>query len=630
KLSYQYITLADSLEKNLDKYTKAQISVYRAQAYVNEKIYEPAIRLLDNSINSIEDKKLEITALELLLSSLFEINDFKKYAIAYKEYSARVPLHLQANVIIKETSLVYENSDREKYYGLLEHMALKYPITEESVWALDRLISDMEKGGKYGKNGYRFSVDYLKRLSRNVAPNNHLREKINWILNYPVKYCSQVRLLTEIEKIRVLILIRQYKDALALANVQKDIVSSEESRTIIFKYLGEIHNHLENEIESEKNYRSYFQNAKTGKRDIWALVNLAVVLAKQKKFKQSANIYEELAKITDDERYKWQHFWNLYLARDYGNALDVLKKADYINSLDPVEPMGKEYWQAKILLNKGEKDKAYSIFKDIVRKSPYNYYSTIILGGYPEIRKKISNWAENSNTMLAANTTDKSSDLDLRATTGSEDNLLAINENKLNRSNYKDSTPMDVESRLAKRRASFPLAFDEVIEPVSGILEIDKFFILSVIRAESNFNPNANSPVGAAGLMQMMPYTFAKISTLMGDSKVQLEKMSDPATNLVYGSFYLKHLIRYYNGNQIVALAAYNAGPSAVNEWLKICNGCNLDEFVETISYPETRRYVKKIMRYYDKYREMYLDESYLREIPSTIPEKVNSQLVAF
>lgn len=121
--------------------------------------------------------------------------------------------------------------------------------------------------------------------------------------------------------------------------------------------------------------------------------------------------------------------------------------------------------------------------------------------------------------------------------------------------------------------------YDSAVAEKARLNNIDPQLVRAVIRAESNWNPNAVSPKGALGLMQLMPST----ASLMG-----VANPFDPFENIDGGVRYLKDLINRFNGNLVLALAAYNAGPKLVEKKGAIP------------SIPETVAYVKRVMRYYN------------------------------
>jgi soluble lytic murein transglycosylase len=123
------------------------------------------------------------------------------------------------------------------------------------------------------------------------------------------------------------------------------------------------------------------------------------------------------------------------------------------------------------------------------------------------------------------------------------------------------------------------------------------------MRAESTFNPSATSPVGARGLMQLMPETAGK---MVKGKNFDPERLYDPDLNIRLGTRHLKDLIEQYKGNLVAVIASYNAGGHNVNRWLKTYEGLAIDEFIESIPFSETRDYVKKVLATAALYRKLY------------------------
>ncbi len=138
-----------------------------------------------------------------------------------------------------------------------------------------------------------------------------------------------------------------------------------------------------------------------------------------------------------------------------------------------------------------------------------------------------------------------------------------------------------------------------------GVAAVDPYLAAAIIREESQYDEKALSVVGAVGLMQLMPVTANAVARRHGFPAVGREELFDRETNIQLGVRYLGQLLEQYGGNLAYAVAAYNAGPIAVNNWIAMHRGRDQDEFVELIPYQETRLYVKRVLRSYGEYRRL-------------------------
>jgi soluble lytic murein transglycosylase len=142
----------------------------------------------------------------------------------------------------------------------------------------------------------------------------------------------------------------------------------------------------------------------------------------------------------------------------------------------------------------------------------------------------------------------------------------------------------------------FPLAHEPLFDQAAKRSNIEKTWIYGIARQESAFMHDARSPVGATGLMQLMPATAKGVSKRLR-LKYSKHKLVDPNYNVRLGSHYLKTLLKRYKGNRVLATAAYNAGPTNVGRWLKRFEG-PLDIWIENIPFNETKEYVQRVMAY--------------------------------
>ena len=143
----------------------------------------------------------------------------------------------------------------------------------------------------------------------------------------------------------------------------------------------------------------------------------------------------------------------------------------------------------------------------------------------------------------------------------------------------------------------FPILFEALLTKHAKKNNIDRSWVFGVVRAESAFIEDISSPVGALGLMQVMPRTGRSVAKHIGIKNFKKSKLREAETNVPIGSAYMKMMLDKFDGNIILATAAYNAGPHRVLKWLpkKVCAE-NPDIWVELIPFNETRKYVRRVL----------------------------------
>ena len=131
--------------------------------------------------------------------------------------------------------------------------------------------------------------------------------------------------------------------------------------------------------------------------------------------------------------------------------------------------------------------------------------------------------------------------------------------------------------------------------------------IMAIMRQESTYRNAALSPVGAIGLIQVMPSTGARVARLLGEDRYSPGDLEKPMINLRYGTYYFSQLMERFDQRFPMAVASYNGGPHNLSRWYKGKVGTlPMDVLVEQIMYDETRDYVKKVSGHYSRYVELY------------------------
>ena len=154
-------------------------------------------------------------------------------------------------------------------------------------------------------------------------------------------------------------------------------------------------------------------------------------------------------------------------------------------------------------------------------------------------------------------------------------------------------------------RLYFPVLERETLISSSKENGLDPVLVAALIRQESNFNPMATSPVGARGLMQLMPSVGQGLAASKGITPWSPDLLYEPAVNIRLGTAHLKGLAGKYN-DVVKILAAYNAGESRVEKWSTKTGASDAEVFTERIPFVETRDYVRTIVRNRAYYQALY------------------------
>jgi soluble lytic murein transglycosylase len=147
----------------------------------------------------------------------------------------------------------------------------------------------------------------------------------------------------------------------------------------------------------------------------------------------------------------------------------------------------------------------------------------------------------------------------------------------------------------AVREITLPLRHEDIIRQQAREKGLDPALVAAVIYAESHFRDGQTSPAGALGLMQLTPETARYIARKSGGTAFVVGDLATPQVNIAYGTYYLRYLLRRYDGNEAFALAAYNAGEGNVDRWIASARAHDRGLTIEAIPYAETRAYVTRV-----------------------------------
>lgn len=356
-----------------------------------------------------------------------------------------------------------------------------------------------------------------------------------------------------------------------------------------------------------------------------ALFDAALIKKYEGKEAESIALMEKLTQVFPasplKNRCRWEISWSRYLLKDYKNAADGFAK------LREVEDYREKslYWHARAAEAAGDKEGAQASLTALLKDFPLGFYALQhkkekgipenlqplpenpsaffpVPQGYERVKVLIAlGLQEEAAKELAA----------AKKKNGKKPNgTAALGRLYLEMGNYNGLTALyrgEKLSRLDRDNlqawvGTYPLAYNNFVAEIAPAHNVPQPLVLSVIKAESSFLPTAKSPVGAIGLMQLMPATAKAIEA----DNATTSALVDPRTNIRLGIRHLKDVVALFKGNTTLAVAAYNAGAGNVNKWRKNFGHLPEMEFIENIPFPETREYVKKVMAGAELYSRLY------------------------
>lgn len=168
----------------------------------------------------------------------------------------------------------------------------------------------------------------------------------------------------------------------------------------------------------------------------------------------------------------------------------------------------------------------------------------------------------------------------------------------------------------------YPIAFGHYLIPQAREQRIDPAWVFGLVRSESLFIPDISSHAGALGLMQIMPATGKRVARKARIKFSSKYRLLDPGMSSQLGTRYMASMAARFGGNEVLATAAYNAGPHRVDKWLPKDKAVDIDVWIDTIPFRETRNYVKRVMGHSVIF-DWRLD-GHARKLRTRFPEQVN------
>ncbi len=362
------------------------------------------------------------------------------------------------------------------------------------------------------------------------------------------------------------------------------------------------------------------------------LISIASDKRKEGHIEESIEINQKVLEKYPSEKEEalWNIGWTYYLSKDYKKASEI-----FSNLYDTYKDSKYLYWNIRSLEEKG--DNIEKISSKIFERE-INFYSIMFYaknktsikesGLMPFFAKDITPVKITHITSFKIERVEALIELGFLKEALSELNYFSKNVHSIEEvyylcSKFKELRQYKQAVRIASKipfiegmnQFLYPLAYSDIIERIAQRYEIDPLLVLSIIREESRFDPDATSTAGALGLMQLMPTTAQRFDRNLKLGINNPKDILNIKNNLHIGIYYLSNLVKDF-GSYTYAIAAYNAGEDAVKKWLKVGKYKSVDEFIEDIPYNETRNYVKKVLTTFFEYKRLFAKEDGIVEIP--------------
>lgn len=557
-----------------------------------------------------------------------------------KERSTR---QLDDDFLMAMVSVLSKKSNKKYEKKVLEVLASRHPFKETGAEALAML----KQYASSNDTKYFFSMRLMRLMKLHGQIDQDLHGSLENFLELPVyRSRKKMKVLDPIEKAEFAMdmgLDHVAGELIERMNKKKRLVRKDKSRLLLAKArIAQRSNDRHEALKWLEEHREKYQRESL-KEDLE--MDIGNIHFREGRFAQAAAEYKRIAARTNKPFHRWKYFWSLYRGGNYKEAMKLLSTQGYVRGQDQARK-GVEviYWTGRILEKSGQLKEAASYYSKLLSDHSQSFYAMLLKARLSEVVVAQGHaQLPQTRLQLAINIGERF----LGAIKAVPEAVLALKGDLKNQVNWKHAENPSIKNkkvlkklveflkrpevfRMSKREfvvedielsQDYPRSFSEIVDPLAESLNIDKYLTYSMMRQESRFNPDAVSYVGALGLMQIMPYTGLRIAKELDDFQFHYDRLKDPLVNVSYGQYYIKRLLDYYEDNTFMAVAAYNAGPTAVNRWLSACQACEIDEFIESIPYRETRRYVKKVFKNYAVYKGFYEEEFAVEVWPSVFPD---------
>ena len=624
------------------------LNFWMGQAYVNAGLGKEAADAFRQVYNQYSDSLLRSEALYAAGNVLKKMGDCETALSTLSQALSVKSGHPKAAQALFQMGMCAEQlGQREKAIEIFRELWWKFPLAQESAQAEQWLRQEL---------GSLFLPSLTERYQRGMAlyDGGDLEQAVLEFqrfvsLSSPTPQFFQVQFKLAMAFVR----LKRYDQAEAILTT---LSRSSSSRTHdAWVWLGRVYLRQGKGPQLEALIRTLSAEKLSGDQQSLLFTFYGIWLEDHFRWPEAGKAYERAAvaahTLTQRLDALWRAGWIHYQRKQFVEAIDtfqeIIRAVGTPNSESSLHAISQaSYWLARSQEHLGQLEPARQRLQELSQDFPFTYYGQLadIRLGPTEFSTKRWTVLASHDTMSVVTPASLQHDIHYQKTQELQALQLfkeAVQEFELVFARFgvdsqafpqlvllaSEVGAYDVGIRLAVRHfgatlrkgqlppsspawlGAFPMGYQMVIQSFTP-RHVDPFLVAGLIREESLFSARVISPVGAIGLMQLMPATAKKVARQLGllDSDYDPQGLYKPERNIQLGTYYLGQLLNEFQGNIIYSVAAYNAGPQAVKRWIAQNGQRDPDEFVEHIGYRETRGYVKRVVGSYRIYRMLFGD----------------------
>ena len=593
---------------------------YQSMAFSKLGKHPEALISLTKTLKIYPESPINRATLFSLGNELYESGGYPDALKSYTEFIERYPAGADSLQALYRSALCWEQAGNPTAAAsILRSISINYPASSLA----PKASAELERLGQSGIKVEPLSTAEILHQGNTLCDLGRHEQAIKTFeLGLQQSSDPEMTARLQFKKGQALFKSRHYKDAeLLFSTLSKTNSKKEVAAADIQFWLART---LARNGKDDQAVSAYLQLAETWPKSAFAddaLLAAAQIRKSQKKSAEALELLQRSLFLYPESSQKknvlWEMAWERYQTRDFKAAVDFFEKAAKFEELRDKAL----YWRGKSQLAAGDTEGAKETFARLITDYPLGYYALIyrqeagiaagetivpprnladslpVPAGFDRIKALIAlGFHEEASKELSGQKNPKTSHAVARLYLEMDNYNAAL---KL----FSNENPR----RLDKDSALFwginyPLAFSDHVMKNAGDNNLPASLVYAIIRAESTYSPTALSPVGAVGLMQLMPATAAAVAR----GKVDRSSLTIPELNIRYGAKHLKDLLVYHNNNLVLVIAAYNAGSGNVGKWEKRLGNMPREEFIENIPFAETKEYVKKVLTGMELYQRFY------------------------